>query len=137
MKNKGFTLIELMIVIAILGIVFANSALTDIGKRFTKLEEKIIENETLLQFRCRMNRVVNNASSLIIVLNNKVEFDNGSKIRVDSRNNTVFVDGHYYRFRNFNIKGFEKVNDQAFLCKVRNSKNTFYLYWSLKGDKKS
>ena len=39
-------------------------------------EEKIIENETLLQFRCRMNRVVNNASSLIIVLNNKVDFDN-------------------------------------------------------------
>ena len=137
MKNKGVTLIEMMNVLAILGIAFANSGLTEIGKRYTKLEDKIIENETLLQFRCRMNRVVNNASSLIIVLNNKVDFDNGSKIRIDSRNNSVFVDGHYYRFKNFNIKGFEKVNDKTLLCKVRNSKNTFYLYWSLKGDRKS
>lgn len=137
MKNKGVTLIEMMIVLAIMGIMFANSALTDIGKRYTQLEEKIIENETLLQFRCRMNRVVNNASNLIIVLNNKVDFDNGSKIRIDSRNNSVFVDGRNFRFKNFNVKGFEKVNDKTLLCKVRNSKNTFYLYWSLKGDRES
>lgn len=136
MKNKkGMTLIEMMIAIAVLGVIFVNFAPHELAYFYQNSHCKLIESEIVFELRNRINRNLREASELKSAFDRKVVFDN-FQIVVSSDNHSMRVGNRLYVFENFKLGNFEKVGENAVTCQLVNGGQTVTLFWRAGNDKK-
>ena len=126
MKNRGVTLIELMIVIAILGIVFNMKGLNTIVKDYKVQEKRIQEQEMILKFQKKFNKLLKESKSFVKVTNKQIVTDK-LKLMTSNTNDKIFLNGKVYEFNNFKLLNFKRTDDIV-KCDVINGNHSFYLY---------
>ncbi|MBQ2591837.1 MAG: type II secretion system protein [Candidatus Riflebacteria bacterium] len=126
MNNRGVTLIELMIVIAILGIAFNIKGFINIANNYKDQEKSIIEQEKILRFHKNLKNLLKDSKEFIKVTNKKLETDK-FKLMISNNNDKIYLNGKVYNFKSFVMQNFRK-SDDCVICDVLNGNQSFYLY---------
>ncbi len=126
MNNRGVTLIELMIVVAILGIAFNIKGFINIADDYKNQERRIIEQDKILRFHNNLKKLLKESKEFIKVSNKKLETDK-LKLMISNNNNKIFLNGKVYNFNNFRMLNFRR-SDDCVICDVFNGNQSFDLY---------
>ncbi len=135
--RKGFTLIELMIVIAVLGILLhsiypglkAAIMLERHGARYIKDCSELTSLYSLIKAELPLCGNVARADE------NGVEFDNDRKIRVLNGGRAVQVGSRLVKFEGgARCWGFEKIAKNAFSTQIRNGADNIRVVWQTGAD---
>jgi len=136
MNNKGFTLIELMIVIAILGILVGNfSDPLSFYTRQLKFEEKSLENgmKQSLVFYC-MKKFLDCSATIKKVTSTEVYLSNNKHFKVDKdKKSIIFIDGKKINTIDFgdaiSFSEFIKTDYLTFSCYIKLGDETIPMFW--------
>ena len=126
MNNRGVTLIELMIVIAILGIAFNIKGFINIANNYKEQERSIIEQDKILRFHKNLKKLLKESKEFIKITNKKLETDK-LKLMISNNNEKIYLNGKVYNFKSFRMQNFRK-SDNCVICDVINGNLSFYLY---------
>ena len=127
MNNKGLTLIELMLVLAIMGIIFPLTNYKDVLNRYDYQQNMIKEQDKVLRFHKKLNNLLKNSNSFNSVNSKKIEADN-FYIRVSNNKKRIDLNGEIFEFRSFEFGNFKKENDVFVVCDIKNTNLTFKYY---------
>ena len=126
MNNRGITLIELMIVIAILGIAFNFRGIYTIVKDYKVQEKRILEQENILRFQKHLKKLLKESKSFTKVTYKQIVADN-FKLMISNNNDKIFLNGKVYQFDNFKLLNFERI-DKIAKCEVINGNLSFNMF---------
>ena len=129
MRNKGYTLIELMIVIACLGIILGVDGYYKILKQYSEQEKIILEQGQVLSFQKKLRKLLKESNTLGTITNRKLVTDKVN-LSVSNKRNKVLLNGKLYEFDSFQIYNFRKINN-CIKCDVKNGNQAFKLYLSV------
>lgn len=128
MKNKGMTLIELMIVVAVMGISFHMFEDRYYLELFKRQEMDLSDQERLFSFRNRVAALLKESRYAIKAVDRQVIFDN-FRIVVSKDKSKLYLNKKLYEFKNIKIDSFEMVSQQAVKLKVKNNLNLYEIFW--------
>lgn len=126
MNNRGITLIELMIVVAILGIAFNFKGIYTITRDYKAQEKRIEEQEKILRFQKILRKLLKESKSFTKVTYKQVVADN-FKLMTSNNNDKIFLNGKVYQFDNFKLVNFERI-DEIVKCDVINGNFSFNMF---------
>ena len=126
MKNRGITLIELMIVVAVLGIIFNIRGINTFVKEYKAQQTRIVEQQKVLFFYKHLRKLLKESKELKIVTPKKLETDK-FKLMISNNNEKIFLNGKVYAFNNFKMLNLKRAGDSV-ICDVLNGNQSFYLY---------
>ncbi len=140
MKKNGFTLIELMIVIAIIGIIMGCGFFDGIkflSHRF-KHDSKIVSENTKLCFMfSKIKRILEKENEVIDVEEDGhcVNLSKERRIRVSPNGKNIsIVDSNgelNYNFKDTWFSKFRKIDNKTFYCKIKFRKMSLPMYWKV------
>ena len=131
MNNRGFTLIELMIVIAIMGIISNIKYFYTIKKQYDIQEEMVFEQERVIKFYKALKKLLSETKEFKTVKPNSVIADNFSLLLSNDRTK-IKLNGRLYTFKSFKIFDFKR-DDKNVICNFKNGKNTPFSIYLIAG----
>ena len=126
MNNRGITLIELMIVIAILGIAFNFKGIYTVTNDYKEQNKRIEEQERVIRFQKNLRKLLKECKSFTSVTNKRIVADN-FKLMISNNNEKIFLNGKVYQFDNFKLFNFKRI-DEIVKCNVINGKLSFNMF---------
>ena len=128
MKTKGMTLIELMIFIAILGIVFHMLGFNNyIRNQFQLQESVMLDQVKVVKFRKLLNQYLKETKSFKQVSRRQLIADN-FYLKVTKFRNKLTLNGKIIKFEKFEIGNFNKIDDKLATINIKNGSNEYDLY---------
>lgn len=127
MKNKGVTLIELMIVIAIMGIVFSFNDFNETLKQYEIQQKNMQDQFKVLQFKKMFFKLLKETKSFSKV-NSRQIFTDNFKLTVSNNKRKLSLNGKKFTFDKFEIYNFSKINDSLVSCTIKNWNSTYDIY---------
>lgn len=127
MNKKAYSLIELMIVLAIFGILFCIPAFQETFRQFNHQEEILQDQENVFLFTTHLRTLIKNSKYIDTAFDRQLIMDN-LRLVVSKDKSRVFLNGKIWKFSRFTICDFERVDDQTAICNINNSGNKYCLY---------
>ncbi len=132
MNKKGYTLIELMIVIAIMGVIMTSLSLSDqnIKRTLRFKDEKFQQNKELLNFYSQLKKFTRGCNKVIIANERMVEFNDGNVMKSLHNGRKIMLNSKVFTFgKTVKIWGFEKYSENSFLMDFRIKNDRFNIVW--------
>lgn len=127
MKNKGVTLIELMIVIAIMGIVLPFISFKETFKEYEIQQKTVQEQFKVLQFKKMFFKLLKGTKSFSKV-NSRQIFTDNFRLTVSNNKSRLSLNGKKFTFDKFEIYNFSKINDSLVTCTIKNGNSNYDIY---------
>lgn len=126
MKNRGFTLIELMILIAVFSIMLNVKGLYTFYKDYKNQEKRILEQAKILRFQKNFNKLLKESKSFVKVTSKQIVTDK-LKLMTSNNNDKIYLNGKVYEFSSFKLLNFKRTEDIV-KCDVLNGNHSFFIY---------
>lgn len=125
--NKGTTLIELMIVIAIMGIIFCFIPFKETFRQYNLQEQMLKEQAKVLQFKKMLFKLLKETKSFSKV-NSRQIFTENFRLTVSKNKTKLSLNGKIFKFNKFEFYNFSKINDSLVTCTIKNGNSAFDIY---------
>lgn len=144
MKTAGFTLIELMIVIAVVGVAFTfvSPSMQAILRSSRRLSEELVRQETITKVYSAVTGMLSTTAGIRTLSADRVVFDSHSEIWLERRNagRTLVVKNSGGLVQTINMSGamvfgpFREVDERTFSTQLRmHPGKSFSMYWRCEG----
>lgn len=127
MNKKAYTLIELMIVIAILGIILPFSGFKNIIKEYDYQNNVALEQKKVFFFQKALRKYLKEAKTFNKVNSRKIVTDN-FYLEVSKDRTQVNLNGKITEFKKFRIENFRLDDNNSVICDIKNQNTSFKLY---------
>ncbi len=128
MNSKGLTLIELMIVLAIFGIVIPFMGFKEISDQYKFQEEIMLDQSNVMLFKKKLNTLLKDTKKFINVRNRQIVADNFTLKVAKSSRSKLSLNGKVYKFKKFEFGSFYRIDNNVVSCNVKNHNFDFDLF---------
>lgn len=132
MNKRGLTLIELMIVIAILGIVGSIKYFYTIKTHYDFHEEMVFEQEKVIKFYKTLKKLLAETKEFKTVKPNLLIADN-FRLSISNDRTKIKLNERLYDFRSFKMLNFRR-DEKIVICDVKNGKSDFFTIYLIAGN---
>lgn len=116
-----------MILIAIIGIIFPLNSFQETFRQFNRKEERMQDQENIFMFRNHLGSLIKNSRYIDNAFDRQLVMDN-FRLVVSRDRKKVMLNGKVWKFNNFKLGDFERIDEKTAYCKVDNGGNKFNLY---------
>lgn len=127
MNKNGTTLIEMMIVVAVLGIIIPFMGFIRTFKLYEKQERLLIEQEKVFTFQ-KLFRKKLKESTCFNKVKDKLLVANNFKLMVSKSKTKVNLDGKIFSFNKFKIDNFRRYDENIVTCDIRNNNLSYQIF---------
>jgi len=132
MKKKAFTLIELMIVVAILGIISFSfySGFTPLFGDLERYQTLIEENRSLTLAYGKISSCLKKCRQIAGVTDGRIVFDNDNVIAIENYGQHIRINGRLFRLNGrASISAIELISDTMFITRVTTGGESLRILW--------